>query len=416
MTRRFLLNCATRAAGITAAGIPMRGERPTYGDIVGAQFQSANLVGLQAGVIENGRTVWAEAYGFADIGRRIAMTPDTIINIASVSKTVTATAVMQLCEDQRLSLDDDINRHLPFAVRNPFHSSEAISVRHLLTHTSSIADGPAYAEAYLCGDARLGLREWLSEYLLPGGRYYHESNFHSWQPGERFEYSNVGFGLLGLAVETVSYQPFADVCAHNIFQPLAMASTSFTAKVPSGRQAIPYTTETGERIRDRVVRHNRSPALRSRGNRYVANCLYAFPNFPDGLVRTTVRDFSRFISAVLCGGQFAGHRILKALTLEEVFRPQYQQAGRPASWPAAQGLAWYALRGPNASLIWLHTGADPGVRTVVMCHLPTRCAALLFANTAPAEGLTDLAGTCLRRAAENVEGPKMMKSRDHPLG
>jgi len=399
VTRRLWL---LRAASMIACSAKADTHDNPYDGILRSEFKRGNLAGLQACVIEDGKPAWFNAYGLADVQRRVSMTPDTVINIASVSKTVTACAVMQLWEKRKLALDETIDRYLPFPVRNPIHATTAITARHLLAHTSSIADGPAYAPSYSCGTSTPALRDWLSEYVRPRGRYYSQENFNTWPPGQRFQYSNVGFGLLGCAVEAVSGQPFSAYCHREIFQPLGMQSTSFGASnVSSAQQAIPYTIAEEGRPRERVVREGGGAALEWNGTFYIPNCLYSFPTFPDGLVRTTVRDFSRFMSAVLCSGDFEGHRILRPGTPEKMFDEQFPNALRPSSWPAVQGLAWYAIRLPDSSLVWLHTGADPGVGTVAICYPPRRSAVLLFANTAPAEGLSDLAGTCLRQAARS---------------
>jgi CubicO group peptidase (beta-lactamase class C family) len=390
MTRRSLL---LRAASVAAVA-EVRANDSAYDNIVQAHFEKANIAGLQAGVIEEGKLVWSKGYGFADIERRIAMTTGTVMNVASVSKTVTATAVMQLCEKRRVGLDEDVNRYLPFRVRNPRHASDAITVRHLLTHTSSIADGPTYWQSYVCGDSALTLHDWLSGYLASGGRYYSEQNFHPWSPGERLQYCNVGFGLLGYIVEAVSGRPFAEYCDREIFRSLGMRSTSFgPAKVPAERQAVPYTRTRDGKPRDTVV--GNGTALEWNGASYIANCLYSFPNSPDGLIRTCVDDFSHFAGGVASGGR----GILRQATLAEMLQNQFPQATRPRSWAPAQGLAWVGIKAPDSGFLWLHTGSDPGVRTVVMFDPSRRNAALLFANTAPADGLSDLAGACLRQAA-----------------
>ena len=107
-------------------------------------------------------------------------------NIGSISKTVVATAVMQLWEKGKFQLDDDVNERLPFAVRSPSHPDTPITYRLLLTHRSGIADSPAYGSSYACGDPSLPLEAWLKAYLTPGGRYYEkEANFHPWKPGEK---------------------------------------------------------------------------------------------------------------------------------------------------------------------------------------------------------------------------------------
>ena len=85
------------------------------------------------------------------------MTANTLQNIGSISKTVTATAVMQLVQAGRLELDEDINEVLPFPIRNPRHAQIPVTTRLLLTHQSSIQDGAAYRASYACGDPTIPL-------------------------------------------------------------------------------------------------------------------------------------------------------------------------------------------------------------------------------------------------------------------
>ena len=133
------------------------------------------------------------------------MTADTVLNVASISKTFTNAAVLQLWEDGRIDLDDDVNRYLPFRLVHPRHPGTAITFRHLLTHTASIGDGEAYDSSYACGDPAVSLGDWIEGYLVAGGKYYDaEESFLDAEPGETYSYSNVGFGLLGFLVEHIS--------------------------------------------------------------------------------------------------------------------------------------------------------------------------------------------------------------------
>ena len=113
-----------------------------------AEMKAQKIPGLAACIVKSGRIVWSKGYGWSDIKKQLAMDPNrTVQNIGSISKTVTATAAMQLWEKGKFELDDDINHYLPFPVRNPLHADKLISFRSLLTHRSSIADGPAYGVA-----------------------------------------------------------------------------------------------------------------------------------------------------------------------------------------------------------------------------------------------------------------------------
>lgn len=191
--------------------------------------------------------VWAEGHGWADVKRKIPMTPKTIMSIASVSKTFTATAVMQLWERGLVDLDADVSRYLHYEV-NPKHPSVAITARRLLNHRSSIRDGQSFwDENFTCGDPAVALDDWLEGYLKPGGAYYDANdNFHDWAPGMLKQdqpdgYSNVAYALLGHLVERVTGTPYADYCAEHIFVPLGMKSTGwYLHDVDLDRHAVPY--------------------------------------------------------------------------------------------------------------------------------------------------------------------------------
>ena len=114
--------------------------------------------------------------GTSDYTRNIPMTEDTKYRIASVSKTVTAIAVMQLVEQNLLNLDDDVSSILGYAVQNPNYPSTGITVRMLLSHTSTIIDGPTYS-SFLGATYNNNPIPNLSEILTPSGSFYSSSQF-----------------------------------------------------------------------------------------------------------------------------------------------------------------------------------------------------------------------------------------------
>lgn len=104
------------------------------------KMKESGLVGIGAAIIVNKELVWAKGYGYADNENKIPFTSNTIMNIGSIAKTFTGVCLMHAIEDKKLSLDDDINKYLPFKVTNPFFPNEKITLRNLATHTSSLAD------------------------------------------------------------------------------------------------------------------------------------------------------------------------------------------------------------------------------------------------------------------------------------
>ncbi len=313
------------------------------------------------------------------------MTPDTVQNIGSVSKTITTAAVMQCVQAGQLALDDDINTYLDFPIRNPAHPDEAITIRHLLIHRSSIKDGPAYDTSYACGDPKVDLADWIRGYFVADGSYWNDENFHPWRPGtvevpERPRpYSNVAFGLLGLIVETVVGRSFADVTRERIFGPLGMDTTSWYLRdIPPGQHATTYTIveegftlDEGEDLqRDYVAAEGITPEDLVPGAA-LPHCPYSFYNFPDGLLRTSVTQLSRFLRAHILGGQLEGARILDTDTVGQIFREQ----------ATGEGLCWSRGDSRGGGHVWQHGGGDPGISTFMIWRERDQAGMIAFFNS-----------------------------------
>ena len=342
-----------------------------------------HIPGLAVGVLRDRKLVWSRGYGHSDLEQRVAMTPDTIQNIASISKTFTETAVMQLWEEGKFQLDDDINRHLSFEVAHPVHRDTPITFRHLMAHLSSIDDGPAYAQAYACGDPTLSLEEWLHAYLTPTGPNYDAArNFHTWAPGSGFSYCNVAYGLLGHLVERLSGLPFEDYCRQHVFAPLGMHETSWYLKnITPSRHAVPYSWVSGGTVRGPawgglptgVV--GRPDAAAHVHDDYAANCLYNHPNYPDGFLRTSVHQLCRFAQAYLDEGRYGDTQLLRGETIQRMFRAESGDENR------VMGLTWNAQRRAGGDLLWGHGGSDPGVNTNLRLRFEDGVAGIVLMNT-----------------------------------
>ena len=340
--------------------------------------EQGHLPGLSAALIVEDELRWIGACGQADLEREVPMTPDTLINIASVSKTFTNVAVLQLWEEGRLDLDGDVSEYLPFTVSHPRFLDRPITLRQLLTHTSGLTDAPIYAETYACGDATVSLTDWLEGYFVPGGVYWSEENFLETGPGDVRSYSNVGYGLLGLVVESVSGRSFADYTRDEIFLPLGMERTAWSlSRLNVAEHAVPYLWRQPDEeleVEDlRLLPEGEVPT-----ETFVPYCLYSFYNYPDGLVRTSVRQLASFVMAHLADGELDGARILEATTVDEIFSQQIE-AGQ---WEEgrSQGFTWRATPSETLGLVWGHGGADPGVRAQVLYRPEDEVTVILLAN------------------------------------
>jgi CubicO group peptidase (beta-lactamase class C family) len=339
------------------------------------------IPGFAACIVQDSAIVWSKSYGLADIEHDMPMSLDAIMNIGSISKTFTAAAAMQLWEKGLLDLDVDINEYLDFEIRNPKYPDQPITIFQILTHTSSIQDGSAYHHSYTCGDPTISLYDWIYANLTPDGTYYDEgSNFCNWPPGGKERYSNVAFGLLGLIVEKVAKQPFNEYCQENIFKPLGMKNTGwFLREIDTNKHIKPYAYVTSENRND-VLENKRLYPEESefKVGSFVENCLYSFPNYPDGLVRTSVRELSYYLTAMMHGGELNGKKILNKGTVAKMLSPQIEGN-------SSQGLCWHTakIESPTGySKLWGHTGGDPGITAYLFFNPNDKTGVISFQNNA----------------------------------
>ena len=166
------------------------------------------IPGLSVSIVKDDNIVWEKQLGYANIDGDIFVDENTMFILSSISKTITATALMQLFEEGLFSLEDDIDGYLPFNVNHPDYSLVPITFKMLLSHTSGIKDNWSVMP-YYDGDSQLELSYYLNEYFTPSGEFYNSnSNFTNSMPGTNYSYSNIGAALIGLLVEEISNQPF----------------------------------------------------------------------------------------------------------------------------------------------------------------------------------------------------------------
>ena len=330
------------------------------------RMQQAKIVGLGAAIIVNKKLVWTKGYGFADKERALPFRPNTIMNIGSISKTITGAALMRAVQDGKLSLDDDINKHLPFKVANPYFPNDPMTLRQLATHTSSITDrGSVYAGAYHFGrDSPENLGEFLRDYFASDGKNYSKENFLDAKPGRHREYSNIAAALAGYIVELAVGEKFNAYTKRTIFAPLKMDDTGWLMSEVD------------------LTRHS---------NLYIAQGLavpiqlYGLSTYPDGGLRTTVEDLSRFFIALLNDGACDGVRILQKQSVDEMLKFQYDAAKKPDNVKlSGEGSL-------NSGIFWAtkesqtrigHSGADPGLVTMMLSDVEKKVGVILFVNTA----------------------------------
>lgn len=315
-------------------------------------------------VVRNDMVLHSGAIGLADRDKDRPANDQTRYLVASISKTITAVALMQLVEQNLIDLDEDINPFLPYPIRNPNHPNAPITCRMLLSHTSSISD--AFQEnfnLYCFGmDCPMSLAEYMENVFMPGGMFHSTQNFSGQAPGTSEDYSNLASALVGYLVERIAQVPFDTYCHDNIFQPLGMTRTGWRlANIPLDELAIPY-----------------SPDIPDPNNPH-----YTFPDYPNGGLRTTVLDLSRFLRAIILNGTLEGTQILTSSSMAEMKSLQFGSS--------EQCLSFY-YETINGKACLGHSGGEAGV-TAEMYYDPTsNVGAIVFSNEedAPLERILSL--------------------------
>jgi CubicO group peptidase (beta-lactamase class C family) len=312
--------------------------------------ESEDIPGLSASIIKDDEIIWLNSFGYADIAGRIKVSEQTIFMVASISKLVVATAIMQLYERQQLDLDDNINDYLPFQVINPNYPNKHITFRMLLAHTSSINDNDY--EVYSWGkDSPVALGDFLRSYFVPGGEHYSEAeNFYKRKPGTYYDYSNVGFALLGYLVENISGKSFDEYCRENIFIPLGMTSTAWKLEsIDISRKAVPYN------IGLEPYQH------------------YTSADYPTRQLMTTINDISNFLLAYMKGGAIGDKQLLMNSTIELMKDRQFTEAQNTF------GLGWYYDSSIGQELFG-HIGIEMGVSTAMFFNPETNIGGIILSN------------------------------------
>ena len=314
-------------------------------------MEENNLPSLTACVIKDDSLVWSQSYGYSDIENQKIATEKTIYHIGSISKLIIVTAIMQLEEQGKIDLDEDINTYLPIVFRHPDFPDIPITTRMLLTHTVGLSwpqsyDGEQGMWNQFEPDQGPPPSEWVPQFLIPSGVSYDPALWKPIKPGDYEYYSNIGICVVAYIVEQISGQNIREYCRQHIFIPLDMHHTSYN-----------YTDLNSDEI---AVMYD----YLNKPSYYFDNRIYA-----SGGVKSTIEDLSRFAMCYLNKGLLNNHQILKGSTIEKIFEIQNEASGRCLVWKAYLG-DWFGHTG----------GLLLGTATTLEVHPKSRTCMIIFTN------------------------------------
>jgi CubicO group peptidase (beta-lactamase class C family) len=343
------------------------------------------LPGAAVGVVHGDALAWSAGIGFADVASRRAPDASTLHRVASITKTFTGTAILQLRDEGRLRLDDPAAAYLPELrdAASPFGPIESVTIRRMLSHESGLAGDPPDTDWSLPayeGDAGRN----LARAAEIGTRV---------PPNTQQKYSNLAYQLLGEIVARVSGTTYVDHVRREILEPLGMSRSGFEP-FPERLAAAAATGYAGRLFSDELDVAATPP-----------------PVWAEGGLWSCVEDLARWVAFQLReqGGARGGDQVLDGSTLREMHRPRY--LGDEA-WTEAWCLAWYAMR--KDDVIWVqHSGNLHGFSSSVCFDPKEKVGAIVLLNgvdeaSTLAMDLGAIARGAVREAARPIEPPAPM--------
>ncbi|MGH7448113.1 MAG: serine hydrolase domain-containing protein, partial [Longimicrobiales bacterium] len=343
-----LRSCPALLAGLigltASAPLAAQGTPPEFDGaraFIERAMQEADLPSVAVAVAKDGRIVWAQGFGYSDLERRIPATPRTMYSLASISKPMTATALMRLVERGEIELDRPANEYLGDGrIHSRVHDARGATVRRVLSHSAGL---PLHYEFFYEGEdhPRRGTDEGIARYGILFA-----------PPGDVYQYSNLGYGIIERMIEQAHGRDYADVLRSEVFDPLGMT-----------RSAV----STGAGLDDSVaVRYGPD-------NTPVPH--YDFDHRGGSAIYSSALDLARFGTFHLGALRDRGARILADSTRLAMQRPI--SAGATSD---GYGLGWAVQADDGGYLRISHTGGMPGVATGLYLYPEHNVAVVVLTN------------------------------------
>jgi CubicO group peptidase (beta-lactamase class C family) len=258
------------------------------------------VVGVSVAVVKKDKIVYAQSFGQKDIALNTPLTNDCLFRIASISKSFSATSIMQLVEAKKLSLDDDVSTHLGFTVRNPKYPETVITLRNVMSHRSSLNDSQGYFSLDVINPAKNP--NWANCYSDYG-------------PDKDFKYCNLNYNIIGTIVEKVSGERFDQYVKHHILDPLGLYGGYCVDSLDRSRFATiyEYRVDSAKFVASAGAYAPRSEEIAN----YVMG--YSAPIFsPTGGMKISAPDLAKYMVMHMQLGKSNGKKIMSKKSAREM--------------------------------------------------------------------------------------------------
>ncbi len=255
-------------------------------------MQQTPVVGLSVAVVKKGKIIYTHSFGNKNIEANTPLTDDCLFRIASISKSFSATSIMQLAEKKKLSLEDDISNLVGFKIRNPKFPETVITLRMAMSHRSSLND----SQGYFTLDA-----------INPDKNKDWAKCYNSYEPGTGYQYCNLNYNMIGTIIEKKSGERFDQYVKHHILDPLKLYGGYCVDSLDNSRFATIYE------YNDSLKSFNASPAAYAPRSEEIKNYTmgYSTPIFsPTGGMKISAPDLAVYVIMHMNQGKYKGKRII----------------------------------------------------------------------------------------------------------
>ncbi len=331
---------------------------PDYSSVIAAldseipqMMAQGHVVGLTVAIVDDQKVVMTKGYGLADRDANTPVTTDTLFHIGSLSKTFTATAVMQLVEQGKVDLDAPLARYVPSFRMLPRYKGNVITVRSVLDHHSGIP-GDVFNGLITEGKTDPGFRSWLLKALA---KMYPERRVNTEQA-----YNNSGFVLLQDLVENVTGQPFDTYTAEHLFARMGMQRSTFNDTLPPDSALTRNYLATEQ-------------SVLAKPREYVNG-------WSAGSILSSANDMANYLRMLNASGTGVAGQVIKPETLAQMLTPQTDVALDIT--PARFGLSWFVAPRRWTGFTYMHDGATAYNYSQLMMLRDSKLGVFVSANTA----------------------------------
>jgi serine beta-lactamase-like protein LACTB, mitochondrial len=319
-------------------------KRHQIEEAVSAYMSSTHTPGLAVSVVENGEYEWAQGFGVADLENNVPASEHTLFRLASISKSLTATAALELWERGRLDLDAPVQKYCPSFPKKPW----PISTREVMGHIGGIRHYNSDSQ----DDPETGNTKHFDDPIQAGLKFFKDDPLVS-QPGTSFHYSTQGYTLVGCVMEGASGEKYVDFMRQNVFAPAQMEET----RVDDRFTIIPYRTRFYAKTDSGAI-HN-------------ADFLDSSYKIPGGGWLSSAEDMAKFEVAIL------NDKLIRRATRDLIWAPLKPSDGKTDLY--ALGWGWRKQKTGEVRAVG-HDGGQQGTSTAFLIAPDQRAAVVVLTN------------------------------------